>query len=367
MNSEVAWKQNWSETKKHFIDWWQRKGLLLSVGGDFPADPPHAVVADPHCPVYGYGTDEYCSNPELRAWNCCHWLSRQLYPCDNLPLAGFDLGPGTLSIYLGAKPVFDRGTVWYEPCLTDDDPSGYPPLRFDPQQRWWKITEASARECARLAQGKYMASFPDLVENIDTLASLRGTNQLLVDMADRPAWVEEKVTEINRAWFEVYQGIYDSIALADGSSAFGAFSLWGPGKTAKVQCDASAMFSPAMFDRFVAPAMTEQCEWLDYSMYHLDGSQCLCHLDSLLGIAALDAIEWTPDPSVPSGGNPHWYDLYRRILAAGKSVQVVGVRAVEVIPLLDAVGGKGVYINGVDELAGLAEAENLFSRVEQYR
>ena len=44
-----------------------------------------------------------------------------------------------------------------------------------------------------------------------------------------------------------------------------------------------------MFRRFVVPALTEQCEWLDNSMYHLDGTQCIDKLDPLLAIEALAA------------------------------------------------------------------------------
>ena len=366
MSFDVAWKSNWDDTKKHFVDWWSQEGLVLAAGGHFPAAPPHEEIEDPGCRPRGYGDEEFCSNPNLRAKFECHRLSRRLYPWDDMPLAGFDLGPGTLSVYLDAKPVFD-GTVWYEPWITDEDPSGYPPLRFDPEHDWWKITEASAKVCAGLAKGKYIAACPDLIENIDTLAALRGTNQLLIDLSDRPEWVHEKLAEINQVWFEVYQRIYDIIKLGDDSSAFGAFAIWGPGKTAKVQCDASAMFSPATFDRFVVPAMTEQCEWLDHSMFHLDGSQCLCHVDSLLGIEALDAIEWTPDPNVPPGGDPRWYDLYRRILDAGKSVQAIGLKAEEVVPLLDALGGKGMYILGVSGIDNLEEAGKLMLTIDQYR
>lgn len=90
-----------------------------------------------------------------------------------------------------------------------------------------------------------------------------------------------QVDEITAVWFEAYQRIYDIIRLDDGSSTFGAFRLWGPGRTAKLQCDASAMFSPAMFRRFVAPSLTKQCEWLDHSLYHLDGTQALVQPDTL--------------------------------------------------------------------------------------
>ena len=205
-----------------------------------------------------------------------------------------------------------------------------------------------------------------LLENIDTLASLRGSERLLMDMVLRPEWVENKVAEINHAFFEVYQRIYDLISDDDGGACWGAFTLWAPGKLAKVQCDACAMFSPAMFARFVAPAMTAQCEWLDYSIYHLDGSQCIVHLDQLLAIEALDAIEWTPEPGVPHGGDPHWYPMYRRILDAGKSLQIVDIRQGDVIPMLEMLGSKGIYF-GVNDFENEEQVVALTEAVRRYR
>jgi hypothetical protein len=125
------------------------------------------------------------------------------------------------------------------------------------------------------------------------------------------------------------------------------------------------MFSPAMFKHFVVPALAEQCAWLDHSMFHLDGHQCIPHLDLLLDMEPLDAIEWTPDPQVPPGGSPEWYPMYRKILEAGKSVQAINVKPEEVLPLLDAVGGKGMYI--MTSFSSEAEAEALVKAVEPYR
>jgi hypothetical protein len=224
------------------------------------------------------------------------------------------------------------------------NPESYPPLRFDAGNKWQRIHEQTLAACARLGRGKYLVGCPDLIENIDILAALLDPQLLLYDLIERPEWLERKVWEINEVFFKSYQRLYDIIKLPDGSSCFDAFRLWGPGKVAKVQCDASAMFSTDMFARFVAPALTAQCKWLDHSMFHLDGHQCIQHLDILLGIEPLDAIEWTPDPQVPTGGSPEWYPMYRRILEAGKSVQAIGIRPEEVEPLLDAVGPKGMYL-----------------------
>jgi hypothetical protein len=362
-NTTLAWKENWEETQNHFVDWWKRDGMVLTVGGG-SAVPLHEMVAEPSYTKEGYGDEAFARTPAKQAGYNHYRLSSREYIADALPLADFGLGPGTLSVYLGAIPIFD-GTVWYKPCITEDDPTHYPEIRFDKNNEWWKISAASARECAAMARGKYLVGCPDLIENIDTLAALRDTEQLLIDMVTRPEWVEQKLHEINQAWFDVYQRIYDIIKLEDGSSSFAAFAIWGPGKTAKVQCDASALFSPEMFDRFVVPDLSEQCEWLDNSLYHLDGHQCLCHLDSLLSIEALDCVEWTPDPQVPGGGDACWYETYRKILDAGKCVQAIGVKPEELEPLLDAVGGKGMYISS--DYRDEAEAEKLLTLAAGYR
>jgi len=360
---DCAWKPNWEETKQHFVDWWNHKGPILGTWSAVPDGQPREAVPDPGAP------DSLLERYTNAGWRAAsnHWrLARAQFPADVLPIAESSIGPGSLALCLGSEPGLAQDTVWFHSIMEHDaHPEDRPPLRFDPDNRWWRVHEATLRACAELARGKYIVGCPDLIENIDILASLRGSQRLLMDLVERPEWVEQKVEEINQAWFEAYSRIYKIIKLRDGSSAWGAFSIWGPGKTAKVQCDASAMFSPAMFERFALPALTRQCDWLDCSMFHLDGHQCICHLDLLLSIESLDAIEWTPDPQVPSGGNTCWYPMYRKITAAGKSVQAIGVRHDEIVPLIDAVGPKGLYI--MTELRDERDAEKVLRMVEPYR
>ena len=160
-------------------------------------------------------------------------------------MADINLGPGSLALYLGSEPGFTPETIWFSHVFKETDtPESLPPLRFDPENRWWKMTETQLRQCRELAADFYMVGCPDLVEGLDILATLREPQTLLVDMIERPEWVESKLAELNRIWFEVYDRIYDLIKLPDDSSAFWACYVWGPGRTAKVQCDLAAMISP---------------------------------------------------------------------------------------------------------------------------
>lgn len=366
------WKEDWDRVRARHIAWWRREGLVLSVRA--PASSRHSGGGASPAPTSTAGLDmdaargpedleAIYTDPVRRARIAEAALANTYFGGEAFPYFDTHIGPGSLALMLGSEPGFAVDTVWYKPCITD--PDHHPPLRFDPENPWFLKQKALLEEGMRVSQGRFLVGIPDLIENIDTLASLRDTQTLMMDMIERPDFVKQRVAEINQVYFAVFDRYFEIVKDPWGGNAFSAFAIWGPGKTAKVQCDASAMFSPKMFAEFVAPALTEQCEWLDYSLYHLDGTHCIPHLDVLLEIDALDAIEWTPQAGLPGGGDPMWFGLYRRILDAGKSVQAVGVLPNEVIPLLDAVGAKGLFVMVSAETE--SEARRLVEAVEAYR
>ena len=104
------------------------------------------------------------------------------------------------------------------------------------------------------------------------------------------------------------------------------------------------MISEKDFQRFAIPFFREQCEKIDYTLYHLDGVDAIRHLDAVLELKELNAVQWTPGVGQPQGGDPCWYDLYRKILSHGKSIMPCWVELGELKPLLDNVGNKGLNI-----------------------
>jgi hypothetical protein len=307
-------------------------------------------------------------DPAYQVGNALYRLSRAGLLGDSFPMFLPLCGPGSLGTFIGAEPQFSFETVWYEPCI--HDPQKHGPIRFDPHNnKWWDAHIAQIDYAAKYAPGRFIVGMPDLIENMDTLAALRGSEQVLIDLIERPAWVHKSLEEINQAFFAAFDALNERISV-DGGNGF-CFGIWGPGRTAKVQCDLCCMLSPAMFREFVKPYLSAQCEWLDFSMYHLDGETALQHLDDLLSIEALDAIEWTPmgasvhDATRPRGGSPHWYDLYKRIRKAGKSVQAIGVEEHEVIPLIDAIGPEGLYMSV--SVSTPDAAEKLAEKIQNYR
>ncbi len=361
----MRYKTGWPETRQHFIDWWSRKGMVLWLTADRPA--PHDPIPRPPDPAT---PEAYWFDTPLRISWSEYNLSRTEFLADSFPQAEVQLGPGSLATFLGAEPQVDWNTVWYLPCI--GDPETYGPITLNPEKnRWLEMHLRTLDEALRRSDGRWLAGIPDLIENLDTLAALRGDKALFFDLVERPDWVYERLGEINQAFFQAYDIFFERCRMGNkeiaGGSVFQAFNLWGPGKVAKVQCDISASLSPRMFRRFALPHLEAQCRWLDHSLYHLDGTTCLQHLDALLETEVIDAIEWTPQAlSQPNGGDPHWYDLYRRIKSAGKGVQVVGVKAEEVVPLLDAIGPQGTYVM-VDGNVSMDAAEVILKAIEPFR
>jgi hypothetical protein len=76
---------------------------------------------------------------------------------------------------------------------------------------------------------------------------------------------------------------------------------------------------PDAFDRFVKPELAASCRRLPDTIYHMDGPGQLRHLDSLLTIPELKAIQWVPGAGQPGVGE--WPDVYRKIRDAGKRIQ----------------------------------------------
>lgn len=331
-----VWKQNWEQSKKNYINWWNGKGLVISMWEHLLKEgEPHEKVKKPD-PAKDLRQRWF--DPEWRADDLHYQLSRSSFKADIPPVANTHLGPGSLAAILGAELDAGEDTIWIR---QNADASGQ--IVFNENNARWRLHVDLLKACKQRSQGRYYVGMPDLIEGLDTLASLKGNDNVLLDMLMQPEALEEQLRKVNEVWFRVYDSLYDIIQ-EDGESAFCYFSIWGPGKVAKLQSDISVMISEEDFRRFVQPYIREQCQKIDYTLYHLDGVDAIRHLDAILEIEELNAVQWTPGYGQPQGGDPCWYDLYKKILAAGKSIMPCWVELHELKPLLDNVGNQGLNI-----------------------
>ena len=361
-----TWKPNLEETKQHYRDWWNHRGIVLNMWEHFQQGvSPHADVPEPPAPR---DLDQRWFDPQWRARQLDWYVAHSSLMADILPVANTQLGPGSLAAILGARYEAGPDTIWIHPRPdAAPTPGGSPAgddITFDPNHPNWLLHKALLTACKQRAQGHYYVGMPDLMEGLDVLAALFGTDRVLLDTVMAPERLERQVQQVNDIYFRVFDELYDIIREGD-EMAFCYFSSWAPGKMTKLQSDISTMISQDDYRRFVQPYIRQQCQKIDYTLYHLDGVGAMHHLDALLEIPELNAIQWTPGVGEPQGGSPKWYPLYRRILSAGKSIMACWVTIPELRPLLDAIGADGVHIEM--DFHNEREVEQALTIVDDYR
>ncbi len=255
-----------------------------------------------------------------------NWMQRQhlsvCYMGDAVPQSSPDLAPNCLALYLGCKGEEGDGTVWCEPFIHDLERDDFV---SDENNFYWQFTLRLLREIVRLGKGKFLAHFPDLIEGLDTLAGMRDSQSLLMDMIDSPDWVHRQLDRITDLYFKYYDVLYEMGKDETGGSIFWA---WGPGRTAKLQCDFSAMIGPEMYGEFMVPVLQKMCDRLDCVIYHWDGPGAIPHHDHILGLGNLKVLQWTPGSGTDPEYDRRWWPLYHKTIEHGKRV-LIGVSGSE--------------------------------------
>jgi len=287
------------------------------------------------------------SNPETMSMSADELLDRLEphletihYYGDSYPAWAPDLGPVMIAAFLGAEVHWTPHTTWFSPkkevAIKDLT------LKYDPENIWWKRTKELTSLAASRWKGKIVIGHTDLGGNLDILASLRKTQNLLYELVDFPEEVSRLVKEITKLWIRYYDELYLIInKTGRGTSAWAP--VWLPnGKMYMLQSDFSYMISPQMFEKFVLPDIEECTEFLDYSFYHLDGKGQIPHLDLLLSLPRLDGIQWVPGDGMPPPEK--WIPLLKRIRNSGKLCQLFitpeGAKTV-----VNELGGKGFILH----------------------
>ena len=313
--SALTYRPDWDEARRRLTTWWRggdigRPAMQITAPRPQPWETIEPVPT-PEGWVTDYSTKSLAYRLDLALRRC----AGTQYFAEAVPTASpSDLAPNCLALYLGCRGVEMPGTVWCQPCITSPESARF---QYDPDNSYWTFSQRACREMAARAGGRVIQQFPDLIEGLDTLAAMRGTETLLMDLIERPQWVRTCLRQITDRYFHYYDVLYDLIRDEVGGSVFWA---WGPGRTAKFQCDFSAMISPEMFREFMVPVLTEMTQRVSYSVYHWDGPGAIAHHDHLLSLPDLDVIQWTPGAGAEPTWHRRWWPLYHKTLDAGKKV-----------------------------------------------
>ena len=218
----------------------------------------------------------------------------------------------------GAPVEFRPDTIWIGKCF--DSWGDAPDFERDWDDEGWQNLKRALATVLDHARGRYFVGLPPMLPPNDLLPNLRGMNEFLIDLVERPEVVQSALRVMRGNFIRMYdelESLLDARTLGYGNW----WPFWSPDRFYAPQSDISCMLSNEMFEQFIVPELEELCETWPNVFYHLDGPGALHHLDRLLTLDCISGIQWVPGSGQPGGWNA-WRWLYEKVATAGKRAWV---------------------------------------------
>ena len=258
---------------------------------------------------------------------------------ETFPVFSPNLGPNVYAAFHGAELEYAEVTSWVQHCIHDWDDINR--LKFSEENEYYRGIESLTRVALEKCSGKFMVGYTDLHGSLDCVADWRGTQRLCFDLGDEPQRVHEMLAVANRNFLPVFDH-YDAILKAHGQLSVTWMAIPARGKMHIPSCDFTSMISTKAFREFYLPSLQEEVRHTTHNVFHLDGKGLLRHLDPILSIPEIQAIQW-----VQGVGDDlpilQWLPVIKRIQAAGKGV-VVDLQLSELEPFIAAMKPEGLYL-----------------------
>lgn len=258
---------------------------------------------------------------------------------DAVPSIRVDLGPVALGPLMGAAHEFGADTSWTH-AVIDDDWSNAPDWSIDEDGDVWQSLVALTRRVADDAAGNYLLCTPDLGGSADLLLNLRGPDKLCLDVYEAPDFIRERIDAIYPAWRRAFTMMYRE-TLSRGAGLVHWHRLWSNAPYLIPACDFNFMIGPEHFNDVCLGDIARQTATVGRAVFHLDGPGAARHVDALLDVPMLEAIQFTPGEGAPSV--KPWIEMFKRVQDAGRSLLVI-TPADEVLGLCEALDPRGLAI-----------------------
>jgi hypothetical protein len=351
-------KPDYEKTRERIAAFWERDLIdrpVVMFGLSKPPEEQAPWPASHHVTPEERWTDaHYQADLALAAGRNHEFLG------DTLPVAFPNLGPEIFSALYGCPVHFgDYGTSWTDPIL--DDWSEADQLQLDWNSPWLAKLHEITDALLEAGRGKFIVGSTDWHPGGDAIAAFRDPQRLAVDMLERRDDIKKLLVRLEADYFKLYDMFNDKLRAAGQPS-----TSWTPlvydGRYYIPSNDFSIMISKRMFDDVFLPGIINECRFYERSIYHLDGPGALRHLDSLLGIEELHAVQW-----VFGAGNEgfhRWVNVYKKIQAAGKGIQV-NCSYDELEQIMETLDPRGVFLM-MDGVPDRDAALEMLKRLEKW-
>jgi len=201
---------------------------------------------------------------------------------------------------------------------------------------------------------------PDLGNAADILLALRGAHGLCMDVVTKPERIRRTADAMRPSWQRAYTYLYRE-TLKAGTGLVHWLGLWSHQPYDVPACDFNALIGPQVFANLFLPAIDRQAGMVARNVFHLDGPDATRHIDGLLDVQYIQAIQFTPGKGTPSA--LAWMDMFKQIQCKGRSL-LVHCPAGEVLSICRQLRPEGLAVC-IDEALRPDELDELHARFQR--
>ncbi len=276
---------------------------------------------------------------EFQVDSFLHSIEGRRFYGETFPVFSPNLGPNVYAAFHGAELDYAEVTSWVNHCVHDWD--DIKRLKFSTENEYYRGIEELTRVALEKCSGKFMVGYTDLHGSLDCVADWRGQQDLCLDLNDAPEKIREMLEIANQNFLPVFDH-YDEVLKAHGQLSVTWMNIPSRGKMHIPSCDFTSMISTRAFCEFYLPSLLREVQHMTHNVFHVDGKGVLRHIDQILSIPEINAIQW-----VQGVGDDlpilQWLPVIRKIQAAGKGV-LVDLQLDELEPFIAAMKPDGIFI-----------------------
>lgn len=216
------------------------------------------------------------------------------------------------------------------------------PLRLDRTNPWYLKYMAFVDALVRRAAGEFPVSHGAEIGPTDVHAALRGHTDSIADLIDDPEKTAQILHEAGILFRELTEDVWKRVPLFHGGYYDGQYSLWAPGPIARLQEDASAVYSPRLYRELVQPVDRILASHFECAFMHLHSTSMFL-LDAILEIEELRCFEINNDVVGPP--IPEMIKFFKRVQEQDRSLLIRGsFEPAELKALLDSLDPRGLFL-----------------------
>ena len=284
------------------------------------------------------------------------------YYGDALPNIFPNLGPEILSAFCGCELEFGETTSWSIPII-DDWERDIDKIAFSEDNFYFKKINEFTDILLQKGVGKFYTGLTDLHPGGDAIAAFRDPERLNMDLIDDPDYVKEATLKFEPIYYKIFNYFYDKL-IKNNQPCSTWHHIVSSRRFYIASNDFSCMISDRMFKEFFLQGIIDECKFYGNTIYHLDGPNALSHLDTLLEIKELNAIQWVPGAGLDVFSDDFNLPILKKIQGAGKGIQFY-IRPNELDTIMENLKPQGVHLT-VYTVKDKDEADNLLKRIKYW-